>query len=82
MVDQYLRKYLSKEDYDNLSTKLDMTKNKLTRRLASPSLFTYDDLVLLDEILLEGLRAIDLVDMANAGIDSLTLRQYRLLQAL
>ena len=78
--DQYLKQHITKADYDSLATKLEMTSNKLTRRLKEPSLFTYEELLIINEMLLNGLRAIDLMDSFEAGIDGCSVRQMRLLQ--
>ncbi|WP_156039742.1 hypothetical protein [Aureispira sp. CCB-QB1] len=80
--DKYLQENLTKADYDNLPTKLNMTKNKLGRRLREPSLFTYKDLLIINGLLLNGVRAIDLVERLDAGIDTLTVREMRLLQVV
>lgn len=78
--DEYLKQHITKADYDNLATKLNMTSNKLTRRLKEPSLFTYDELLIINEMLLNDLKAIDLMDSFEAGIDGCSVRQMRLLQ--
>lgn len=78
--DEYLQENLTKADYDNLATKLNMTKNKLTRRLEEPSLFSYNDLLKINDLLLKGMHVIDLVRLTDAGIDKLTVREYRLLK--
>jgi hypothetical protein len=78
--DEYLKQHITKADYDNLATKLEITSNKLTRRLKEPGLFTYDELLIIHKMLLNDLRAIDLMDSFEAGIDGCSVREMRLLQ--
>lgn len=78
--DQYLKENMTKADYDNLATKLNMSQNKLTRRLIDPCLFNYDELLIINEMLLNEVRAIDLLEQFGAGIDKVSVRQMRLLQ--
>jgi hypothetical protein len=78
--DKILKENLTKADYDSLATKLEITSNKLTRRLKEPSLFTYDELLIIHEMLLNDLRAIDLMESFEAGIDGCSVRQMRLLE--
>ncbi|BDS12769.1 hypothetical protein [Aureispira anguillae] len=79
-VDEYLQKTLSKAKYDNLATELEMPKSRLTRRLMKPEYFTYEELLKLSEVLPSKIKIALLVDRSNAGIDRLTVRQYRLLK--
>lgn len=79
-ISEVLANNITKANYDQLPTILGMTQNKLSRRLADPSLFTYEDLLKLDGLLLNSLTAIDLVKDANVGINKLTIREYRLLK--
>lgn len=77
---QHLQKHLTKEDYDSLATKLGITKNKLSRRIKEPSLFSYDELLILNDLLLNDRDAIDLMDKFEAGIDGLSVREMRRLK--
>lgn len=79
-IKELLANNITKANYDQLPTILGMSQNKLSRRLADPSQFTYEDLLKINDLLINGLSSVDLVKTANVGIDKLTVREYRLLK--
>lgn len=75
---QFLRKNLSIDQFERLSTTLGISQNKLTRLLKKPTDTPYE-VVLKFEKLLQ-IRAIQLVEDFNLGIDKITIRQHSLIQ--
>ena len=75
---QFLRQTLSIDEYEALSSTLGISQNKLTRLLKIPADTPYEVVLKLEKLL--DIKAIDLVNQFNLGIDKITIRQHSAIQ--
>lgn len=78
--ENYLAANLSKQDFDSLTIKLNVSANKLTRLLKEPSEITHESLVIIMQLLPKNITALDLINKFDVGIDAICIRDFRLLQ--
>ncbi|BDS12364.1 hypothetical protein [Aureispira anguillae] len=75
---QFLRQTLSIDQFEALSKTLGISQNKLTRLLKTPADTPYEVVLKLGELL--DIKAIELVNQFDLGIDKITIRQHSLIQ--
>ncbi|WMX13207.1 MULTISPECIES: hypothetical protein [unclassified Aureispira] len=75
---QFLRQNLSIDQYEALNTTLGISQNKLTRLLKTPANTPYEVVLKLEKLL--EIKAIELVEQFELGIDRITIRQHSEIQ--
>jgi ribosome-binding protein aMBF1 (putative translation factor) len=75
---QFIRKTLSIDQYEALSSTLGISQNKLTRLLKTPADTPYEVVLKLEKLL--NIKAIQLVEQFELGIDKITIRQHSFIQ--
>jgi hypothetical protein len=75
---QFIRQTLSIDEYEALSSTLGISQNKLTRLLKTPTDTPYEVVIKLEKLL--EIKAIELVNQFNLGIDKITIRQHSEIQ--
>lgn len=78
--EKYLAANLSKQDFDSLTAKLNVSANKLTRLLKNPNEITHKNMLIILDLLPKGVNPMELIERFELGLDGMSARDYRLLQ--